>query len=119
MPYGHNRSPVCGRNLPLSVRHPGWMRFTEACLLKTENNNRGARALSASIANRPPGRSDGSPVTSLIFATQQRVQVLIAPLAFKKDILPVMRLATKAQPFQEFDRAGIAGVYHRCQPVVG
>ncbi len=43
-----------------------------------------ARALSASIANRPPGRSDGSPVTSLIFATQQRVQVLIAPLAFKK-----------------------------------
>ncbi len=38
MPYGHNRSPVCGRNLPLSVRHPGWMRFTEACLLKTENN---------------------------------------------------------------------------------
>ena len=30
-----------------------------------------------------------------------------------------MRLATKAQPFQEFDRAGIAGVYHRCEPVVG
>jgi hypothetical protein len=33
-------------------------------------------------------------------------------LAFKKDILPVMRLATKAQPFQEFDRPGIASVYH-------
>ncbi|MCS6067716.1 hypothetical protein LNO81_14665 [Klebsiella variicola subsp. variicola] len=38
--------------------------------------------LSASTANCSADRSDGSPVTSLIFAAQQRVQVLIAPLAF-------------------------------------
>ncbi len=70
-----------------------------------------ARALyPPALAKRPLGSSDGQAVTSLIFAAQQRVQILIAPLAFKEDILPVMRLATKAQPFQKFDRPGIAGV---------